>query len=397
MKILVLGSRIPFPVHDGGAVATFGMLESMAKLGHEITYFSFNTKKHYLDVAEIKKRFHFCRVIEIPLDATPGWWPALASLYKGENYNLSRFSSSMGNQKLIELLDEERFDIIQFEGLYSTSFFPVVEKYSSAKRVLRAHNIEHRIWERLALNSKSPIKKWYLNKLAASLKREETAIIDKFQHIVPIAQLDLDEFKKMHPLADYFLYPAGVNLKDHHHASNHIALSLCHIGSMEWMPNRQAVAYFIKEIWPHILLKFPQAQFHIAGKALKENDGDFTSAGIVNHGEVEDSVNFITGYRAMVVPLLSGSGLRMKIIEAMAHSVPVISSRLGAEGLPVHPGQEILIADTLEEWLAAVSMVFSDSEQPNYIVEQARKMVQMNYSTDSLTEKLCRYYLTLIK
>jgi len=392
MKILVLGSRIPFPLRDGGAVASFGMLKEMANQGHDVTFFTFNTQKHFVSEDVIKSEFPFCKVVPIYLDATTHKISALWALLRGINYNLSRFNSKKGEKILIDLLEKEHFDIIHFEGIFSISFLPIVQKYSNSIRVLRQHNVEHKIWLKLAENAHNAFKKWYLKNLSNSLKTEEIKILKQFHYIVSITVADKNEFEKINPNAVCYNYPAGVVYKEKLDEYPVESKSLCHLGSMEWMPNRDAVLHFIKHIWPRVLEKYTDAKFHIAGKSLDRNDPIFRGKNIVNHGEIEDAGKFISSYKAVIVPLLSGSGLRMKTLEAMAYGRPVISTRLGATGISYTQNIDILLADSLDEWLLAIDLVFTENEDSTKLGIHGRKLVIDKYSVGILTHGLLEFY-----
>lgn len=392
MKILVLGSRIPFPAHDGGAIATLGMLKELAGQGQSVTYFTFNTKKHLVSEADIQAHFSFCRVLPQYLDASPKPLDALMALLRGVNYNVARFYTPQAAKELETLLKNETFDVIHFESLFTFPFFEIVKKYSQAPCVLRQHNVEYKIWEKLAQNSLQPIKKWYLGKLAKSLKKYEVNAIQSIQNIVSITAEDEQVFKSINSAASFFLYPAGINISIPEKLPEKKPFTLCHIGSMEWMPNVEAVKWFMNEIWPSVLQKWPQAEFHIAGKSLDPQNPDFNKPGVMNHGEVDDANAFMLAHTAAIVPLLAGSGLRMKTLGAMALGMPVISTTMGASGIPVEKGENILLADSLDQWMAAISGLF---EQPNLalsIGQAAKKMVAEKYSATILTRELIGFY-----
>ncbi len=395
MKILVLGSRIPFPAHDGGAIATLGMLEELAKQGQTVTYFTFNTKKHFVSEADIKAHFSFCRVLPQYLDASPKPLDALKALLSGVNYNVARFYTPLAAKELENLLKSESFDLIHFESLFTFPFFEIVKKYSQAPCVLRQHNVEYKIWENLAQNTRQPIKKWYFGKLAKSLKKYEETAIQSIRNIVSITAEDEQVFRTINPAASFFLYPAGVPLLETDKAPEKAPLTLCHIGSMEWMPNVEAVTWFINEIWPSVLQKWPGAAFHIAGKSLDPHNPDFKKAGVINHGEVEDANAFMQSHTAVIVPLLSGSGLRMKTLGAMALGMPVISTTTGAEGIPTVNGENILLADTLDQWMDAISGLFEQPNLADSLGQAAKKMVAEKYSATILTRDLIGFYASI--
>lgn len=393
MKILVLGSRIPYPQRDGGAIATYGMLKEMASQGCDVTFFSFNTKKHFVSDKDIREQFSFCKVIPVYLDANPTSIGAFKALLGGKNYNIARFESNTANTALEKLLLSESFDVIHFEGLFAVPFLPVVLKHASkAVKVLRQHNLEYTIWERLAAAEKNAIKQWYLHNLANSLKKYEIKVLEQFQWIVSITAADEEEFKKINPKAAFFLYPAGMEFDKTVVQKETGEHTLCHIGSMEWMPNVQAVQWFVDEVWPKIVQHYPDAEFHIAGKSLQQNDPRFLFRGVVNHGEVSNAREFVSNYAIVVVPLLSGSGLRMKTLEAMVLGKAVVSTPMGAEGIEYTDGKNIMIAHNPSEWVSAIGKLFENKQQQESLGSEGRKLVLQHYSLQKNTENLLQFY-----
>lgn len=392
MKILVLGSRIPYPLRDGGAIATYGMLRELANQGTEITFFSFNTRKHFLAFDEIEKHFSFCRVIPVYLDATPRATRALLALLKGKNYNIARFESQVANEKLAELLQMETFDLVHFEGLFTVPFLSTVMRHSSAPRVLRQHNLEYKIWSDLAETESNPLRKMYLRKLARSLQKFEQNAIRSFDHIVEITEEDLTAMRGIHPSADHFLYPAGISVPDELSRQTPVPHTLCHIGSMEWMPNVQGVSWFIENVLPDLRKKFPDLGFHIAGKGLQKDDPRFTQNGVINHGEVVNAAEFLADKQLVMVPLLSGSGLRMKTLEAMAIGKPVVSSTVGAGGLGAQNGKHLVIVNNATEWIEEITQLLNHPETVTTMGAEARQFVLNRFDQAQNTRALLSHY-----
>lgn len=396
MKILVLGSRIPWPLHDGGAMATYRMLKGLAEAGAEITYFTYNTKKHFQLESSIQQHFPFCKVIPFNLDATPTKLGALLALLTGKNYNISRFESAEASTAVAALCAAESFDCIHVEGLFA---FPLISQLgnSGIPIILRQHNVEFEIWNRLAASATNPLKKWYLGRLARGLKTYETAAVNACRYVVAITESDASVFRAMNPKASVVVSPGGIEVNPGESVTAPAEYSLCHIGSMEWRPNQEGVQWFIRNIWPSVLKQYPQAQFHLAGKGLNPSDPNYAAEGVVNHGEVASATDFMNAYTALVVPLHSGSGLRMKTIEAMALGKLVITTSVGMQGLEANPNTHILRADTLEEWLQAVQTVFGDKETAAKIAQDGKSWALENFSYQSLATALLKEYKIWLK
>lgn len=391
MKILVLGSRIPWPLHDGGAIATYRMLKGLAEAGAEITYFSYNTRKHYQTQESLQEHFPFCKVIPFEIDATPTLKGAMLALLHGKNYNISRFESQQAAAQVAALCTNEKFDCIHVEGLFAYPLI-VALKDHRIPIIFRAHNVEYEIWSRLAATTSNPLKKQYLRKLAKGLKAYETAAVKQCDYVVAISEPDAAEFRRMQPEAKVIVVPGGIEVQEKQESPIVQEFSLCHIGSMEWRPNQEAVQWFIQTIWPKVIQVYPNATFHIAGKGLSKDDVNYHAAGVVNHGEVADAARFMQEHTALVVPLHSGSGLRMKTVEAMALGTMVITSSVGLQGLEAEPNTHLLLADKPEEWMHAIELAFLHPDQRDEIAAVGRDWALSHFGYKNLAHELLNQY-----
>lgn len=399
MKLLVIGNRVPWPLHDGGAIATYGMLRSLAENGAEVHFFTFNTKKHFAENATIEKHFGFCKVYLHPLDASVSVWGAIKNLIFGGSYHLQRYDDLAAVKVLCTLMDDVRFDVILVEGLYSV---PVYLRAVSARRystpaAYRAHNLEYQIWARLAAATPNPLKKWYLRLQADRLKTEEFNAWSTFKAIVPIVKTDaqaialhLEKFPHQTNSTALFTYQPGIAI-ERPFAFIHQPLSLFHIGSMEWQANEQGVLWFLQKVWPLLLVKYPKAQFHLAGKGLSKTDPRFFQTGVVNHGEVPDAEDFMHQHGVMIVPIQAGSGIRIKTLEAMALGVPVVSTTVGAQGLNITPHKEIILADEPQSFTNAIVSLLANPTKAQELTIHARAYVEQHHNLKRNTADLLAF------
>ena len=382
MKVLVLGSRIPYPMHDGGAKASYQLLQILNDLNHEVTFFSFNTKKHFASAQVLEDKFSFCRVITHYLDGSIKPYRALGSLIAGKSYNLSRFNSVAANNELKKLLEEETFDVVHFESLFTIPFLKIVQENHKGPLLLRQHNAENKIWDTLAKSSRG-LKKRYISALAKQLKKEEEISLPKFNAIIGISQEDTDYFKRFNKNASYI----SVAQEQHTPIQTIKPHALCHIGSMEWQPNVQAVEWFLDVIWDEIRKRNPQAEFHIAGKNLDKMDPRFSKPNVINHGEVSDSNEFLRNNGVLVIPLQSASGVRMKALEAMSHGVPMVSTQIGVSGLAVEHGKEVWLGNTPEEMIQGIQLLFNGTKDALEMGKNGWNYVHQRFSVQALTQK----------
>lgn len=395
MRILLLCNRVPWPPTSGGAIASVNIIKGLHQLGHSLHLLCLNTKKSFVskeETPDLFKELDSYRAVYINTDIDP--IGALYNLlFSKESYHISRFHSKAFSEKLIYVLQNFKFDVIQLEGLHISIYLPIIRKYSKAKVVLRAHNIEFLIWERLAAAEKNPLKKWYVSLLAQRLKNYELAVMNKFDAIVPITEYDAQTFRELSCTVPLHVSPTGLDLDDYQIDTSAAEFpSVFHLGALDWMPNLQALEWFLAEVWPKIHAQNPSLKFYIAGRNMPNSIKSLQVAGVEVVGEVEDAKVFMSSKSIMVVPLLSGSGMRIKIIEGMALAKTIVSTSIGAEGIAVENGKNILIADDADAFAEAVLRCVKDRDFALNFGNNARKLIEEKYSNLSLVKQLAAFY-----
>lgn len=395
MKILQVTNKVPYPANDGGAIACMNLTRGFALLGHDVTVLAMNTRKHRTELSDIPesvKDWAEFRLVDVPAGIS-----AIAAtvnlLFSGKPYNAVRFISDAFSRELKNVLEQKNFDIVQLEGLYVCPYIPLIRKYSKAKIVYRAHNIEHEIWERTA--SLTPgLKKAYLKILASRIKTFEREFLNQYDLLVPITERDGIILDKLGNTRPAHVSPTGIDttvLIPHSKKLEHP--SLFHIGSLEWAPNQEGLIWFIDKCWPKIHVKFPDLKFYIAGrKAPDWLARRFKAPNIVFMGEVDDAYQFMNSKSIMVVPLFSGSGMRIKIIEGMALGKPIVSTPIGTEGISTQSGKNILIADNEQEFVSDIERLIADNELFQSISRNAIEYIQEKFDNLALAGALTGFY-----
>lgn len=395
MRILQLCNRVPWPPNGGGAIATLNMTRAYYELGHELHLLCLNTRKLYVDPATLPALFSEIasfKAVNINTDVTaPG--ALLNLLFSRKSYNISRFYSRAFEKELIALLQAKEFDIIQLEGLHIGLYIPVIRRYSKAKIALRAHNLEYLIWERLAETEHNPIKRYYLDILAKRLVNFEIKAVKSVDLIVPMTQVDAETFTEMAPQTALFVSPVGLNLDEYViDKSKKEWPGIFHLGALNWMPNVQAIEWYLKEIWPGLHKQFPKLRFYIAGRDMPAWLSKLEAVGVEAIGEVPSAVAFMNSKSIMVVPLLSGSGMRIKIIEGMALGKTIVSTSIGAEGIAYEDGKNIFIADEPEDFINAIKKCINNPEFASKIGKNARLLAETEFDNLVLVKKLIGFY-----
>ena len=405
MKILFLCNKSPWPAKEGGPMAMSMLIDGLLRAGHHVKVLAVNSYKYNIDVTKIPAGYLASTGLElIDLDLRIKIFPAFLNLFTGDSYHIQRFISGEFSRKLICCLQSDTYDIVQLETLFMAPYIPEIRKYSGAKIILRAHNIEHLIWARIADENKNPLKRFYLRHLATTLKKYENGILPQVDGIAAITPTDagyfLEVLRKMEPAAGkrqpaipVIDIPFGVDPTQYPYSPEKAEFpSLFTIGAMNWMPNQEGIRWFLMNVWPDVNKQFPSLKFYLAGREMPDWMKHLHLPNVVIVGEVENAIAFIQSKSIMLVPLFSGSGIRIKIIEAMAAGKTVISTRLGAEGIRCTDHQDILIASIPCEFFEMISVCISDQQACNRIGFNARKLIQEEYDCKRIIEKLIVFY-----
>jgi glycosyltransferase involved in cell wall biosynthesis len=398
MKILQLCIRIPYPPADGGSIAMHSLGQSLLKQGAEVKLLAMNTSRHYIKLDSLPADYKTRTKIEaVDIDTRIKPFDAFKNLFTSESYNIKRFDNPAVHQKLRTVLAEGNFDVVQFESLFAAPYLQTVRENSNAKCVLRSHNVEHIIWQRMADGSTNYLRKIYLRMLAKRLKKYESEIIGKFDAILPMTKEDAEIFSEINPAVKQKIIPIGLNPETYPYNENRIeTLSVFHLGAMDWMPNREAVEWFLENCWHEIKKNFPSLKLYLAGRGFPDSI-KIDDSNIIYDETVTNAVDYMKSKSVMIVPLLSGSGMRVKILQAFALGLPVVSTDIGAEGIECTDGENIIIADSPADFSKAVLTLMNDSQLRKKTGRNARNLFMEKYSSARIAEDVIRFYESLIK
>jgi len=395
MKILQVTNKVPYPVKDGGAIACMNLTRGFSLLGHQVTILAMNTVKHNITLVEIPesvKELAEFKLVNVAARISPV--SALLNLvFSNKPYNATRFISDTFAQELKKILQENEFDVVQIEGLYVCPYIPVIRANSKAKIIYRAHNIEHEIWSRTAIMAHG-FEKYYLRNMSKRIKKFEIQTLNKYDLLVPITGRDeaiLDKLGNKKPshvsqtgIDSSVLIPNSKNLKHP---------TLFHIGSLEWSPNQEGLIWFFENCWDAIRERYPDLQFYVAGRnAPPWFQKLLNLPNVVFKGEVADAYEFINSKSIMVVPLFSGSGMRIKIIEGMALGKPIVTTPVGTEGISTTSGENIIVVTNVEGFVQSISDLIEDREYFDKISKNAIEYIHENFDNLSSAGALIEFY-----
>lgn len=400
MRILQLSKKFPYPLKDGESIAVMNLSKALNKLGCEVTLLAMNTTKHFCDVSSVNGSFkHYKSSYYTELDNTLKPKDAFLNLFSKESYHISRFVCPKFRNELIRLLKENTYDIVQLETLYLAPYIPIIRKYSKAFVAMRAHNVEHEIWERVTRNTSNLPKKLYLKYLTEKLKRYEIKQLNNYDLLIAISEKDLQTFRKLGYKNKGIVTPIGLSTEEY--SPNPLTykkeISLSFIGSLDWMPNLEGLSWFLDNVWDGLLKKYPNLKLHVAGRNTPKTLINSRYKNVKVYGEVNDAKRFINSHTIMIVPLLSGSGMRAKILEGMALGRVVLTTQLGLEGINAKHKEEVLVANSAEDFIEALSYCYESNGSLIKIGKSAKKLADKNYDNIKTAVSLIKEYNKVVK
>ena len=400
MKILVLSPKPPWPPHDGGAVAILRGIEGLARNGAEVSLLSMRTEKHGPTVPEAgKEHLSFLTSYEtVEVDTRIRPLKLLHNLlFSREPYDIARFRSDEFSRVMRRVIRDGGFDLVQCEGVLFTSYLGEIRGETSIPVVLRAHNTEHRIREMMAGQASGRLRRTYLRNLAGRIKSREKDAARLFDAIIPISEPDRQWFSSLAPEGKpMLLSETGVALTGYISEPDDSDLEVGFIGALNWEPNVQGLKWFTGRVWPLVSKALPAATLHIAGRGGTASAPPWLRGERINWvGEADDALQFMASVNVIIAPLFAGSGLRIKIIEAMSIGRPVVATPVAVRGIDAVHGRELFIADDPSSFSGAVTGLLSDRELRKSTGEAATALIKERYDNTARTAGLLEFYKQL--
>ena len=364
MRILWVKAGKLLPVHSGGNIRTYYVLRHLAQR-HELTFYSYYGGKpdpvYERDLQQhLPGSVAFCtgRPERSGLARVLDYVKHLGS---EPPYAVSRFADQKIQQQLGAWFREKKFDVAVSDFLDAAINFPADLSIPS---LLFQHNVEAEIWRRHAETAGNPIKKQIYGLEFRKMLRYEQAEVRRFHHIVAVSENDRALMARWTDPSRITVIPTGVDLAQYKPDANAAepAPLISFVGAMDWEPNIDGVEYFCSEIFPAIRKEIPEARFRIVGRNPDRRVAKWASDSIAVTGRVPSVVEHLRQSAVVIVPLRIGGGTRLKIYEAMATAKAVVSTTIGAEGLDIHHGRDIMLADDPKSFAQAVIMLLRDRD-----------------------------------
>ena len=391
MKLLWLNAGLLLPLDKGGKLRTWHIMRHLAAR-HDITYLAFS------DPAETPSEREGMREVCSRLETIPrtdpgkGSWRFYAHagryVINPVPYAIAKYRSDAYRARVEQLLATERFDAIVCDFLPPVVNLP---ERLPCPSILFTHNVEAEIWRRHVETAANPIVRRLLGQQWTRMRQFEGRALARFDLVLAVSEADRQTFERLYPAAlrtPVHVVQTGVDTAYFKPSAS--AAKRAHLvftGSMDWLPNEDGMIYFCRDILPRIRQAEPEATLSIIGRAptpavrkLADDDG------VEVTGRVDDVRPHVARGAVYVVPLRIGGGTRLKIFEAMSMAKAVVSTTVGAEGLPVTHGQNIVIADEPDRFAASVIRLIRDRDARRAIEDAARRLVVERYDWSAVAQ-----------
>lgn len=402
LRVLQICHKPPQPGVDGGCLAMDSLTQSLQSEGHDVKVLTLATHKHPFVPERMSKAYRQSTGIEaVFADTELNIRDAASHVVTGESYHLSRFHVPEMEKLIEQVLRERVFDIVLLESLFTTSYIPAIRRLSHGEIVLRAHNVEHRIWEEVTGDMSFGPKKWILQHFQGRLKEAELDLLNQVDAVVALTDLDAQwiESHADQVGGDRVLtLPFGMDVKHTPHAAIGIPPSrVLHLGSMDWTPNVQGVRWLMESVWPLVKNANPETTLCLAGRHMPEDFQDDHELGIEVVGEVANAAEAYDSPAVVVVPLHAGSGMRIKVAEALAAGRPVVTTSKGMEGMSLIHGEHVMVADNEHDMAQAIGKLLRHPDEACQLGENGRAWAMNHLDHGVLAQRLTSFLNRLVQ
>ncbi|MBD3920693.1 glycosyltransferase [Paenibacillus sp. PR3] len=385
-NILFLTHLYPYPADDGGRIVTYNTLKNFVQYGHRVYLCVFSDQEN----SEIELEMPIdVEIIKVPISYRNTPKLLLKNIVSKMSYNMQKYINDDMKRAIEEILDAKQIDIVYMDHLHMAYYSENIRLRKNTTIVLRQHNVESQIMERVYKKEKNIIKKIFLLYQFIKLRNYERNITGRFDRVYMITKEDQALMHKLNPEANLALLPAGVDTEKYYpipKSSTGNEPIITFLGSLSWYPNIDGLRWFVNNVFPRVIKEIPNVKLYIVGKDPSSELIKYKSLypkNIMITGYVEDERPYIAQSDVFIVPLFIGGGMRIKILNALAMKMPVISTSIGAEGIEA-TGGAICIADTTDQFLEQTLKIMRNKEIAEEFASIGYKLILRNYDNKSI-------------
>jgi glycosyltransferase involved in cell wall biosynthesis len=389
VNILYLSQLVPYPVDAGPKVRSYHVLQYLASVGHDVTLVAFRRATDKPEYLEHLNRY-CSEIYTLPMvrsRARDLWYLGL-SVLQNQPFLIARDRVGAMSELLDSLIEKKQFDAVHADQLWMAQYALGVrerlnDQESKVMMVLDQHNAVNLIPQRLAENETNPLKRRVLEREARSMKRYELETCRQFDRVVWVTDEDRNIIERASPAPmDSVTIPICVDSETKFNAKRMPSpRRVTFLGGLHWPPNAAGIVWFVREVWPQVLKHVPDAILTVMGKeppqVIQSKNGGIANLDVT--GYVDDPEPFLTQTAVFIVPLHAGGGMRVKIIDAWSWGIPVVSTAVGAEGIKYQDGEDLIIADSKDDFAQAVVRVLTQPLLAERLSINGRQKVETQY------------------
>jgi sugar transferase (PEP-CTERM/EpsH1 system associated) len=405
MRVLLLTPQLPYPPHQGTSLRNFNLIAQLAQR-HQICLLTFLEPDQARESAG--PLLDMCEWVDsLPVPRRSNWLRLRQMLTTRLPDMAWRLWSPTFQERLAKRLAESPFDVVQIEAIELAPYLPTIARACSETGqprpliVYEDHNAEWVLQKRACLADLRNPRRWpaatYSLVQWIRLKDYEADVCRRADRVIAVSEADRDAIRAIAPEVTVAVVPNGVDLEEHaNYQGPTQAYDLVFTGKMDFRPNVDAMLWFGQHVWPLILQRRSRTRLAVVGqRPHRRLDSLRDLPGVTLTGWVDDVKPYIAGATVYVAPLRVGGGTRLKLLQAMAMGAAIVATSLGAEGFPVTHGQELLLADTPQDFAQAVLTLLEDAQERARLGRAARRLVQTAYGWDSLVPGLEALYVAM--
>ena len=389
LRLLAFCPRIPSPPSDGGAYYVYNTLRSLAQAGHDVTLATFRSAFHPQDPSGLET---WCTHITTdggfksygPLDA-------IRSLLTSQLLPVQARMRPEPMTRILDQLQGQSFDAILIEGVHAAVYIPRFRQaFPDTPIILRQSNVEYQMLERNAAAAGNPLIRWFYSKQAALLKRFEIDAMRRADGVTAISDADATTFIELIPALRCVTIAPGCHIPQTLTPASARSHSILAISNWSWTPNHNGLSWFHQRIWPQLRRSHPEATLQIVGGGLP-SDLEATliaDSSVVLHGFVPETEVFRQSNAVFIAPLLSGGGVKIKVVEAMASGIPIVTTSFGAEGLAVASGTHLFISDDADTFAAHIRTLLDSPDTCQALSDASLAMAKADFTWTSRAKTL---------
>ena len=386
LQILVLSPTEPFPPRSGWSTVIYNDIKGLAEKGHKITVLAI-TYEHpdkddvTTDIAHVEYFYRY---------KAPKWRQVIKNFGQRLPYTITRNYDERIFRRASELVREGRVDVVLVEDVVMGLYASMLKGVCSVPTYLRGHNVSTAMCQRYYKSKVNPVMRYLGWRQYVKFRRYESSVVADFDGVCQLSPVDAAEIERMNPNVKNYVIPSGVDT-DYFSIDTKRARepeTIIHVGSVDPITKLPAMIWFYERVLPLVRQKHPRARLELVGHVPQCSLYHADPSSLVIHGVVPDVRPFLSKGAAFIVPQFVGSGIRIKILNAMATGNAIVATSLACEGLSVTNGRNILIADDENLFAAHICSLLEDKVLREQLGREARTLVEQTYDCKHMAEQL---------